>query len=78
MSRGRGPSTIAEMPDPDRQQACGHGYPPGDCPVCGTSERGDGEPLQAIFDPQVWVAAYAASSREPPDLPVELVGVPLS
>lgn len=66
------------MPDLDRRQLCGHGYPPHDCPVCGAPELGDGEPWQAVFDPQVWVAAYTASSREPPDLPVELVGVPLS
>jgi hypothetical protein len=70
--------TIVGMLDPDPQQRCGHGYPPDDCPVCGAPERGTDEPWRAVFDPQVWVAAYTASSREPPEVPVELVGVPLS
>ncbi|HXH97205.1 MAG TPA: hypothetical protein VNH40_08350 [Gaiellaceae bacterium] len=46
--------------------------------MCGSREADVEEPWRADFDPRVWVAAYAASSREPPDLPAELLGVPLS
>lgn len=78
MSNWRRAGTIAEMPDVDRQRVCDHGLPPEDCPVCGSREADVEEPWRADFDPRVWVAAYAASSREPPDLPAELLGVPLS
>lgn len=77
MSRPDRRVTIAEMVDLDQYQLCGHGYAADDCPVCGAGESAADEPWP-LFDPQVWVAAYAASSREPPDVPVELVGVPLS
>jgi hypothetical protein len=69
---------MVEMVDLEVQQPCGHGYPRGDCPVCGVPEVDNEEPRRKLFDPQVWVAAYAASSREPLDLPADLVGVPLS
>lgn len=78
MSRERESATIAAMLDLDQQKLCGHGYTPDDCPVCGAAAPDVGESWHALFDPQLWVAAYTASSREPPEVPVELVGVPLS
>jgi hypothetical protein len=78
MPRPREEATIATMRDLDQQKPCGHGYAADDCPVCGAPGPSAGESWHALFDPQLWVAAYAASSREPPEVPVELVGVPLS
>jgi hypothetical protein len=78
MSREHARVTIAAMRDPDQEQLCGHGYAPGACPVCGAPGPSVGESWHALFDPELWVAAYTASSPEQPEVHVDLIGVPLS
>jgi hypothetical protein len=62
---------IPEMLDPELLVLCEHDAEPDECPICGRDET-----ESSFFDPHAWVEAYAATSREPPDVPVELAGVP--
>lgn len=61
------------MIDPDLLVLCEHELEPEECPICG---RHDAEP--PLFDPVAWVAEYAASAREHPEVPPELHGVPFA
>jgi hypothetical protein len=69
---GRGRIRIIDgMLDPLDLVLCEHGREDGECPACGGADR----PEPEAFDVHRWVEAYLADQ---PDVPLELVGVPLS
>ena len=73
MTAQMAPASIRTMFDRDQIVLCDHDREPRKCPICGGEK-----PEHHVFDPNMWVERYCATSRETTDIPRELAGMPLN